>query len=67
MPRSARRSWQDKYDDAEKLYKRSLAIEEKVYGPDHPDVATGINNLAALLEYQVTQSRGTFLNDTLSW
>jgi hypothetical protein len=25
--------------DAEPLYKRSLAIREKVLGPDHPDIA----------------------------
>ncbi len=30
------------------LYKRSLAINEKALGPDHPDVAVSLNNLAAL-------------------
>jgi tetratricopeptide (TPR) repeat protein len=34
--------------DAEPLYKRSLAIKEKVLGPDHPFVATALNDLAAL-------------------
>ena len=28
-----------RYADAEPLYKRSLAINEKALGPDHPDVA----------------------------
>jgi CHAT domain-containing protein/Tfp pilus assembly protein PilF len=37
-----------RYSEAEPLYKRALAIREKVLGPDHPDVATSLNNLAAL-------------------
>ena len=39
---------QGRYADAEPLYKRSLAIREKSLGPDHPDVATSLNNLAVL-------------------
>ena len=35
------------------MYKRSLAIDEKIYGPDHPEVATDLNNWARLLESQV--------------
>jgi tetratricopeptide (TPR) repeat protein len=34
------------YAEAEPLYQRSLAIREKALGPDHPDVATSLNNLA---------------------
>ena len=34
--------------DAEPLYKRSLAILEKALGPDHPDAAAALNNLAEL-------------------
>ena len=34
---------------AEPLYRRALAIDETSYGPDHPSVATGLNNLAGLL------------------
>ncbi|CAB1101788.1 unnamed protein product [Ectocarpus sp. CCAP 1310/34] len=30
-------AFQGKYEEAEPLYKRSLAIDEKVYGPDHPE------------------------------
>ena len=26
--------------------RRALAIDEKSFGPEHPDVATGLNNLA---------------------
>jgi CHAT domain-containing protein len=34
--------------DAELLFKRSLAIREQALGPDHPDVALSLNNLAHL-------------------
>ncbi len=33
---------------AEPLYKRALAIYEEALGPNHPDVATSLENLAAL-------------------
>ena len=44
---------QGKYDDAEPLYKRALTIREEVLGPDHPEVASSLNNLATLLASQV--------------
>lgn len=34
---------QGKYDEAEELLRRALEINEKVYGPEHPDVATDLN------------------------
>jgi hypothetical protein len=34
------------YAEAEKLKRRALAIEEKSYGSDHPNVAVHLNNLA---------------------
>ena len=34
----------------EPLYKRSLAIREKALGPNHPDVATSLNNMGLLYE-----------------
>ncbi len=37
-----------KYWEAEKSVKRSLANSEKALGPDHPSVATTLNNLAGL-------------------
>ena len=43
---------QGRYADAEPLLKRSLAIYEKVLGPDHPDVGLSLNNLAALYNNQ---------------
>ena len=39
---------QGQYAKAEPLYQRSLAIWEKALGPDHPEVATSLNNLAVL-------------------
>ncbi len=43
---------QGRYAEAEPLYKRSLAIREKVLGPEHPGVAQSLNNLAALYKAQ---------------
>jgi hypothetical protein len=34
------------------LYQRSLAIREKALGPDHPDTALSLNNLAELYRNQ---------------
>jgi tetratricopeptide (TPR) repeat protein len=39
-----------RYADAEPLYRRSLAIQEKALGPNHPDVANSLNNLALLYQ-----------------
>jgi CHAT domain-containing protein/tetratricopeptide (TPR) repeat protein len=44
-----------RYAEAEPLYKRSLAIREKALGPDHPDVAASLNNLALLYDQQGRQ------------
>jgi tetratricopeptide (TPR) repeat protein len=35
---------------AEPLYRRALAIDEASFGPNHPEVATRLNNLAGLLQ-----------------
>ena len=43
---------QGRYADAEPLYKRSLAIEEKALGPDHPDVASVAEQSGAALSAQ---------------
>ena len=37
-----------RYDEAEPLHKRALAIREKVFGPNHPEVAQTLNNLGVL-------------------
>ena len=41
------------YEEAAPLYKRSLFIDEKIYGADHPGVATDLSNWAWLLKRQV--------------
>ena len=38
------------YSEAEPLQRRALEIGEKVLGPEHPDVAIHLNNLAQLLQ-----------------
>jgi tetratricopeptide (TPR) repeat protein len=43
---------QERYDEAEALYKRALAVSEKSLGPDHPDTATSLHNLAYLYHRQ---------------
>lgn len=40
------------YAEAEPLFKRTLAIRERVLGPEHPDTAMSLNNLAALYDHQ---------------
>ena len=47
---------QGKLDEAEPLFKQALAIYKKVYGEEHPRVATALNNLAQLLSDQVSRS-----------
>src|SRR5271165_1767628 len=37
------------HGEAEPLYRRALAIDEKSLGPEHPNVARDLNNLAVLL------------------
>ena len=43
---------QGKYSEAEPLCQRALAIDEKALGPNHPNVATNLNNLAELYRAQ---------------
>jgi tetratricopeptide (TPR) repeat protein len=45
------------YKEAEPLFKRALEINEKALGPDHPDTALSLHNLATLYA-----SRGNFFN-----
>ncbi len=40
------------FAEAQDTLQRALAISERVYGPDHPTVATGLNNLAGVLRAQ---------------
>ena len=41
-----------RYAEAEPLYRRSLAIVEKLLGPDHPDTAGVLSNLGQLCYWQ---------------
>ena len=40
---------QEQYTKAEPLYRRALEIREKVLNPNHPDLATSLENYALLL------------------
>jgi tetratricopeptide (TPR) repeat protein len=40
------------YSEARPLFERALALAEKALGPDHPDTATRLHNLAHLLQEQ---------------
>jgi len=42
---------QGKYAEALPVFERALRIEETTLGPDHPDIATALNNLATLNYY----------------
>ena len=44
---------QGSYEETKPLFQRSLTIREEVLGPDHPDFAASLSNLAGLLESQV--------------
>jgi Tfp pilus assembly protein PilF len=41
-------SAQSRYAEAEPLFERTVTIFEKALGPEHPDLATALNNLALL-------------------
>lgn len=51
---------QGKYDKAESLHKRALEIVEAKLGCDHPNVATALGNMAALL-YSKVRNAGLHL------
>jgi hypothetical protein len=40
----------DRLAEAEPLMRRGLDIDEKSFGPEHPDVAIHLNNLARLFQ-----------------
>jgi len=44
---------QGDYAGAKPHYERAIKIWEAALGKDHPNVASGLNNLAGLLESQV--------------
>jgi CHAT domain-containing protein/tetratricopeptide (TPR) repeat protein len=40
----------DRLSEAEPLMRRALAIDEKIFTPDHPNIAVDLSHLAALLQ-----------------
>ena len=48
---------QGKLSECEPLYQRCITIREKAQGPDHPDLATNLNNLAELLRVSGSTTR----------
>jgi len=44
-------SRQGQYAKAESLFQQALALREKALGPEHPDVATSLENYALCLRY----------------
>ncbi|CAN0347790.1 unnamed protein product, partial [Ectocarpus sp. 12 AP-2014] len=40
------------FEEAEEMFTRALDIGRQMYGPSHPNVATGLSNLAGLLRCQ---------------
>ncbi|MCL4862237.1 MAG: tetratricopeptide repeat protein [Caldilineaceae bacterium] len=38
------------YREAKELFERALGIDEAAFGPDHPSVATDVNNLGGVLQ-----------------
>ena len=44
------------YDRAQPLYERALAIWERTHGPEHPDVAHTLTDLAVLHLEQVSRA-----------
>lgn len=52
---------QGRYAEAESLHTRSLSINERAHGKDHPKVATDLNSMAVLLIEQV-RAESTLFN-----
>lgn len=42
------------YEEAEPLFRRSLAMQERALGPDHPSVAMTLDDLARFLTNAVS-------------
>ena len=40
------------YEGAKRILEKALKIDEKAYGPDHPNVARDVNNIGLVLQAQ---------------
>jgi hypothetical protein len=58
---------QDKHDDAERLYRKTLDLREKVLGPNHPHTLIVKDNLAALLRSHEDEGSDLSSSDNDSW
>jgi tetratricopeptide (TPR) repeat protein len=54
------------YAIAEKLAKETLEFAEKAFGPDHPNVAESLNNLALICYSQAKEAEAAIFEHTLS-
>ncbi len=54
---------QEMYDEAKLLYRRALAIREKALGPEHPDMATTLQDYAALLRKTHQEAEAAEIED----
>ncbi len=53
---------QGKLSEAERLFQQTLAVDEKVLGPEHPDTATTLSNLAIVYGNQGKYAEAESLN-----
>ncbi|MBS0196131.1 MAG: serine/threonine protein kinase [Planctomycetes bacterium] len=54
--------WNGRYDEAQPLYERSLAIRRSLYGEEHPDIAFSLTHLAAcyIKQGKLEESKATY-------
>lgn len=55
-----------KHVEAKELCERALAIREKIFDSDHPEVAASLNNLAGSLYHEVGHRR-SFVSLMKDW
>ena len=46
-----------RFEEAEPLFHRALKIAEASFGPDHPAVASDLNNLASFFKTPIATTR----------
>lgn len=57
---------QEKYAEAEKMHRETLALREKVLGKEHPDTLTSVYGLAYTL-YQQEQYKEALSLNHMAW